>query len=135
MSENVFTERAGRFLKSDEVKSFKEAHRQAKLACGQKDSEFTRSEFLGLDIIKKLLDLPGCVGLRVTYGERWEDENGKLTKSGQGQLKPRVLLTAVDGKGRDLPVPKRLEGGKDDENGDGEMVAGDGYTCPQHCPR
>ncbi|WP_020607156.1 hypothetical protein [Spirosoma spitsbergense] len=132
MNDSIFNENAGRFLTAKETKSLKETYRNCKLACGEKEEEYTRSEFFGLDRVNQLLKQPGCVGVRVHYANRWEDEDGKPAEVGKGQFKPRVLLTGVDAKGRDLGAQSGMGGLKDD--GDpGEMVVGDGWTCPKQC--
>ena len=130
MNDSIFNENAGRFLSAKETQSLKETYRNCKLACGEKEAEYTRSEFFGLDRVKQLLKQPGCVGVRVHYANRWEDEEGKPTKVGEGQFKPRVLLTGVDARGRDLGAQSSMGGLKDD--GD-NMVVGDGWTCPKQC--
>ena len=132
MTDSVFNENAGRFLNTRETQSLKDAHRHGKLICGQKEDEYTRSEFFGLDKVAKLMKQPGCVGVRVHYANRWEDEDGKPTEMGKGQFMPRVLLTGVDAKGRDLGGQSSVGGLKDD-NETGEMVVGDGWTCPRQC--
>ena len=133
MSDTIFNENAARFLSPRETHPIKEAYNASQIACGHKEHEFTRSEFFGLAKIKQLLDQPGCVGIRVHYARRWEDDNGQPTEPGKGQLKPRALLTGVDGRGRDLPVHS---GGLKDDGGDGNdgaLTVGDGRPCPQYC--
>lgn len=132
MNDTIFNDNVGRFLSARETKAMKEAHRNCKVACGLKEEEYTRSEFFGLANVTQLLKQPGCVGIRVHYANRWEDDNGKPTKTGQGQFKSRVLLTGVDARGRDLPEHTGAGGLKDDDEG-GEMVVGDGWTCPKQC--
>ena len=132
MNDSIFNENAGRFLTTKETHTLKETYRNCKLACGEKEAEYTRSEFFGLDRVKELLRQPGCVGIRVHYANRWEDEDGKPTNVGEGQFKPRVLLTGVDVKGRDLSARPNRGGLKDDDDS-GELVVGDGWTCPKQC--
>ncbi|GAB3952183.1 hypothetical protein GCM10028805_33700 [Spirosoma harenae] len=132
MSDNVFNENAGRFLRSRESRAMKEAYRNAKLACGQKEEEYTRSEFFGIAKINQLLKQKGCVGIRVHYANRWEDDNERPTEVGKGQLKARVLLTGVDVRGRDLPSSVS-DGGLKDDGGNEDMTLGEGWTCPRHC--
>lgn len=132
MDKSIFNEDAGRFLTAEETHSLKETYRNCKLACGEKEKEYTRSEFFGLDRVKQLLQQPGCVGIRVHYANRWENEDGKPTEVGEGQFKPRVLLTGVDAGGRDLGAQSDTRGLKDDGDS-GEMVVGDGWTCPKQC--
>lgn len=127
---SVFTEDAGRLLAPKEAGAMTDAYRDRKVATGLKADEYTRSEYFGINQIKHLLSLPGCVGLRVHHAKRWEDADGNPTKEGKGDLKPRVLLTAVDAKGND--IASRVAGLKDD--GDPQTV-GDGWTCPRHCGR
>ena len=115
-----------------ETHSMKETYRNCKVACGQKEDEYTRSEFFGLTKVNQLLKQPGCVGIRIHYANRWEDDNGKPTEAGHGQLKSRVLLTGVDARGRDLAV-QAGNGGLKDDGDSGEMVVGDGWTCPKQC--
>ena len=131
MSDSIFHENAGRFLNTKETQSMKEAYRSSQLARGHKEGEYTRSEFFGVNRINELLKQPGCIGIRVHYANRWEDETGKPIETGKGQLKPRALLTGVDARGRDLPLP----GGLKDDGGDGSGggTVGDGMPCPQHC--
>ncbi|MVM29345.1 hypothetical protein GO755_04815 [Spirosoma sp. HMF4905] len=134
MSDSIFNENAGRFLSTKENLSMKEAYRASKLACGHKENDYTRSEFFGLNRITELLKQPGCVGIRVHYANRWEDEDGKPTEPGRGKLNSRALLTGVDSSGRDL-LAYAGHGGLKDDAGDGNNsgAVGDGYTCPQHC--
>jgi hypothetical protein len=130
---SVFTRNAGRFLNKQETASLTGSYRQRKLAAGLSADEFTRSEFFGLDQVMHLLSQPGCVGLRVHHAKRWEDENGKPTQEGNGQLKPRVLLTGVDAAGRDMPIASDKRGLKDMPGDNGGETLGEGHTCPQHC--
>lgn len=132
MSDSIFNEKAGRFLTAKETQSLKDIHRHGKLVSGQKEDEYTRSEFFGLDKVMQLMKQSGCVGVRVHYASRWEDEDGKPTETGKGQFKPRVLLTGVDARGRDLGAQPGMGGLKDDSDS-GEMVVGDGWTCPKQC--
>ncbi len=132
---NVFTENAGRFLDQQETQTMTGAYRERKLAAGLTEDDYVRSEFFGITQVQRLLDQPGCVGLRVHHAKRWEDENGNPTESGIGQLKPRVLLTGVDKSGRDMPISTDYQGLKDMAAVDSSRALGEGYTCPQHCGR
>ncbi|WP_080237240.1 hypothetical protein [Spirosoma rigui] len=130
---SVFTKNAGRFLNKQETESLTGSYRQRKLEVGLSANEFTRSEFFGLDHVMHLLSQPGCVGLRVHHAKRWEDEDGKPTQEGKGQLKPRVLLTGVDAAGRDMPIKSDKKGLKDMPGDDESETLGDGLPCPRHC--
>ncbi|MCK8492328.1 hypothetical protein M0L20_10745 [Spirosoma sp. RP8] len=126
-----FSENAGRFLNSSETKSMKEAYRDRKLAVGLSTDDYVRSEYFGINQIKELLNHPDCVGLRVHHAKRWEDTDGNPTEVGVGQLKPRVLLTAVNAKGKNIGVNSGSAGLKDmNQNA---ATLGDGLPCPRHC--
>lgn len=131
---NVFTENAGRFLDSKETASLTGSYRERKLAVGLPADEFTRSEYFGMNQVMQLLSQPGCIGLRIHHAKRWEDADGNPTEEGNGQLKPRVLLTGVDASGHDMPIHVDKAGLKDEGNGKLQAV-GDGYICPRHCPK
>lgn len=132
---SIFTKDAGRMLDPKETQAMTGAYRERKVEVGLRSDEYVRSEFFGLDQIQQLLKQDGCVGLRIHHAKRWEDADGNPTAPGKGQLKPRVLLTGVDAKGKDMPIYSDQSGMKDMLGRVGGMRAlGDGYTCPQHCP-
>lgn len=131
---NVFTENAGRFLDPQEANSMTGAYRTRKAAAGISEDDCVRSEYFGINQVMQLLGQTGCIGLRIHHAKRWEDADGNPTEEGKGQLKPRVLLTGVDSAGKDMPDMLAKSGLKDDGDGDAQTV-GDGYTCPQHCPK
>ncbi|GAB3708284.1 hypothetical protein GCM10027592_43240 [Spirosoma flavus] len=129
----VFNENAGEFISVRKAQAQKDTYYNARLAGGLKQEEVTRSEFFGLDNIKQLLNQKGCVGLRIHYANRWEDENGREVSPTEGKFKPRILITSVDSRGRDLPA-NAASGGLKDDDGEGEtMVLADGPVCPRHC--
>ncbi|MBD2754534.1 hypothetical protein [Spirosoma validum] len=131
---SVFTKDAGRILDPKETQAMTGAYRERKLNVGLRPTEYVRSEFFGIDQVQNLLNQPGCVGLRVHHAKRWEDKKGNPTSEGEGQLKPRVLLTAVDAKGNNLPIYSDNAGMKDMPVRTGGMMAlADGPVCPPHC--
>ena len=130
----VFTENAGRFLTANETKAMTDSYRDQKLAVGLSVDDYVRSEYFGINQINELLGKPGCVGLRIHHAKRWEDADGNPKKKGTGQLKPRVLLTAVDARGQDIATKQDNRSLKDMARDGGGDTVGDGYTCPQHCP-
>ena len=134
---NVFTKDAGRILEPTETQAMTGAYRKRKVEeAGLKADEFIRSEFFGLNQVQQLLNQEGCVGLRIHHAKRWEDADGNPTTEEKGQLIPRVLLTGVDEKGKDLPISADKSGMKDMAVDTGGMRAmGEGFTCPQHCPK
>ncbi|GAB3897132.1 hypothetical protein GCM10028825_44200 [Spirosoma agri] len=110
------------------------SYRDQKLAVGLSANDYVRSEYFGINQINELLNKEGCVGLRIHHAKRWEDAEGNPTKEGTGQLKPRVLLTAVDARGQDIVTKQDNRSLKDMSVNRGDDTLGDGYTCPQHCP-
>jgi len=130
---SIFTKDAGRILNPQETKTLTGTYRERKIEAGLNPDEYVRSEFFGLNQIQHLINQEGCVGLRIHHAKRWEDANGKPTEPGKGQLIPRVLLTGVDAKGKDLPIYSDNAGMKDMPGEGGGGSVGDGHTCPQHC--
>ena len=131
---SVFTKDAGRILDPKETQEMVGAYRKRKIDVGLKPTEYVRSEFFGLDQVQNLLNQEGCVGLRIHHAKRWEDAKGNPTSEGKGQLKPRVMLTAVDAKGNNLPIHADKAGMKDMPGKAGSMMAlADGPVCPPHC--
>ncbi|WP_420148899.1 hypothetical protein [Spirosoma sp.] len=131
---SIFTKDAGRILDIQETEAMKGAYRKRKVEVGLKADEYVQSEFFGIEQVQRLLNLPGCVGLRIHQAKRWEDANGRPSEAGEGQLIPRVLLTGVDAKGKDIPILDDKSGLKDMPAGAGSMRAlGDGPVCPPHC--
>ena len=108
------------------------AYRERKVAVGISESDYVRSEYFGINQVMQLLSQPDCIGLRVHHAKRWEDADGNPTGPGEGQLKPRVLLTGVNAEGKDMPIASDQAGLKDDGDGDAQTV-GDGLPCPRHC--
>ena len=130
---SVFTKNAGRILDPHETRAMTGTYRERKLEVGLTDGDYVRSEYFGINQVQHLLSQPGCVGLRIHHAKRWEDADGKPTEPGNGQLKPRVLLTGVGEDGKDMPIYDDKTGSKDmPAGGDGRSL-GVGRPCPQDC--
>lgn len=128
----TFPKNAGRILSVQETADWKKAYSDDQEKNGHKD--FVRSEFFGIDHIRPLLSLPGCVGIRVYHARQWEDDHGRPTAAGKGIFKKRVLLTPVDENGKNIPIPVTTGGLKDQPSGGGNGGSvGDGRPCPQFC--
>ena len=110
---SVFTKDAGRILDPNETQAMTSAYQNRKLEVGLAKDEYVRSEYFGINQVQYLLNQPGCIGLRIHHAKRWEDADGKPTEPGNGQLIPRVLLTGVNAKGRDMPLYADKTGMKD----------------------
>jgi hypothetical protein len=75
-----------------------------------------KAHFFGKDNILKLLDLEGCMGVRIYYSE---DENG--------DLKP--LMVATNSEMQDiLPTDNKSI------SEDGPMILDESMPCPPYCP-
>ena len=118
----------GRFLSATDARSRTDRFKKHKLEQGLKADTFTRSEFFGINRIKKLMDHKDCVGVRVYYGKTYEDQDENLVPEGKGELKSRMVLVGVRADGSDIfDDPTGLKDPGDDD------TLGDGWTCPRHC--
>ena len=76
------------------------------------------SETFDRSAIDRLLNLEGCVGIRIYNGL---DEEFKL----------HSIIVGVNDKGEDLVIPGTTEGADTEEGG---LVVEDGVRCPPTCP-
>ncbi|MEM7110077.1 MAG: hypothetical protein AAF519_17750, partial [Bacteroidota bacterium] len=74
-----------------------------------------KAQFFGCENIQKILDEPGCMGIRVYYGID-DDGNPKL-----------MLVGAKSDQNNILPKSE----GKDGDDG---VILDDGKDCPTFCP-
>ena len=74
-----------------------------------------KAQFFGCENIQKILDEPGCMGIRVYYGID-DDGNPKLMLVG-AKRDQNNLLPSSDGKGGEIG-----------------MILDDGSACRTHCP-
>jgi hypothetical protein len=88
----------------DWVKKYKNKH---------KDS--THSILYDAGIIQDLLNIPGCVSVRIHYAENGKDED-------------RLILVAVDASGNAILPPS------DTSVTDAAFIVDDGQACPPTCP-
>ena len=76
--------------------------------------------FYGEEIIKKILDQPGSVGMRIYFSE---NDEGKV----------QLVLVGADEDGQDI-LPQESSSAKSTLLKDSGGVAGDnGYPCPPYC--
>lgn len=111
--QDIFHEKAGRFVTHDTAKKYQDKYLKKKSDTGDKDP--VRSQFFGIEHIKKLISRPGCTGIKIYYGA---DDNDA----------PGLVLVAADKAGKNHE--RNLSGLKDPD--DGDYVA-DGPICPVHC--
>lgn len=80
------------------------------------NSTGVQAHYFGNEIIKELLDRPGCVGIRMYYAI---DDEGER----------KLLLIGVDGKGENM-MPSA-----DGRSADGDDPIVDfSFPCPSYCP-
>jgi hypothetical protein len=123
----MFTGNEGRFLKAGEAKKLRQTYREKKTNLA--DSECVTAEFFGANKLKRLLDQPGCVGIRIYHAKREEEINGKA------HLIPRLVLIGVDANGKDIRMQgvNRQIGLKDTTEEDNGDELADGPVCPPAC--
>jgi hypothetical protein len=109
MATYIFDGKAGRPIDLATAKKW-----VAKYRASLKDPNDIRAHFFGSEIIKKILNEPGCVGIRIYYA---------LDDSGKKQL----LLVGTDATGGNL-----LPSTNTDSNGN--TIADESGTCPPDCP-
>lgn len=125
---NKFHGDVGRLLSGRDAIDRTDLFKKYKHEKGFKPDTFTRAEFFGINRINKLLGRSDCVGIRIYYGKRFEDQDENPVYEGKGDLKPRMVIVGVRADGTDIfDDPTGLKG-----DGDGDAL-GDGHTCPKHC--
>ena len=79
-----------------------------------------KAHFFGADRIKKLLNEPGAVGIRIYYALNEEGEK-------------KLLLVGTDKDGRDL-LPKSGVQGSAAPEGEDDEIMDEALPCPPYCP-
>lgn len=122
------TSGAGRFISQQEADEFKGAYQQRKKQQQIPEEDTIRSEFFGSENLQKILDQPGCVGIRIYHAKRREKVNGNE------HLLPRVVLVGIDKNGDEiLELAAPAETGMKDMPGAGSGQLADGPLCPPEC--
>lgn len=110
-----FDPRAGRRMKLKDAAHWTRQYREARQQTGD---QLTRAHYFGKDFLLRLLNEPGCAGLRIYQA---------IDYHGIG----RVVLVGVDEKGQDL-LPRKEENGKmlpEESDSVGETPV----KCPDDC--
>ncbi|GAB3917035.1 hypothetical protein [Larkinella terrae] len=119
---------AGRFISNEEANQFKGAYEDRKKKQLIPEQDTVRSEFFGSNNLQKILDQPGCVGIRVYHAKRREKVNGTE------HLVPRVVLVGVDKNGDEiLTLTEPVEAGMKDMPAGRDGQLADGPLCPPEC--
>lgn len=86
------------------------------------DHHVTKAHFFGKDIIQKMLNQPGCMGIRIYYA---------IDDKGQKQL----ILVGADEKGNNMwPSKSPKAKGKKLMDGGGNITTDQSSPCPPNCP-
>jgi hypothetical protein len=80
-----------------------------------KNPNSTHSILFDASIIQALLDIPGCVSIRIHFAENNNNTN-------------RLILVAVDANGNAILPPS------DTSTTDSAFIVDDGIACPPNCP-
>lgn len=120
--------RAGRFFTKKQIEKFS----------GNFKGE-RKAEFFSKDLLLQLLDIEGCDGLRIYYGEAPENEKGQIEDGTDCKSQPRLFIVPVtvevdddnNAKSRDRVFTLRVDKGKD--GGDEFGGIGEGKPCPTFC--
>lgn len=102
-----FNRQVGKFIDKTKSEKLKANWKKTKIS--------SESSFVGSDIINKLLNTPGSVGLRIYYGM---DEEGNM----------QPIFFASDENGRPI---KTSASASDEEFGGADAT----MVCPPYCPR
>jgi hypothetical protein len=108
-----FNKKVGKIIDRAREKKLAENWRKTKIV--------TQSSFVGADILLKLLQRPGAVGLRIQYGM---DDDGNM----------HPVFFACDAGGRIInTVSERVSSLLDPEDGESDG-ADASLPCPPYCP-
>lgn len=138
MDAKKFTGKEGQLISAEQALDIIKPHLGREREILGRGDNFVKAEFFGLHTFKDLINLyeESCVGFRVYYGVKDEEdnsENEKLSAGRRGEKKPtaRLVIVPVDAYGHDLTKTARL-GGIKDMAAEKEAMVG-GPVCPRHC--
>ncbi|CAG5070987.1 hypothetical protein DYBT9623_03308 [Dyadobacter sp. CECT 9623] len=138
MDAKKFTGREGQLISAEQALEIINPHLDRERDILGRGDNFVKAEFFGLHTFKDLISLyeESCVGFRVYYGVRDEEDNSideKFVASRRNEIKPtpRLVIVPVDARGNDLTKTARL-GGMKDMAAEKEAMVG-GPVCPRHC--
>ncbi|KAA0991435.1 hypothetical protein [Dyadobacter aurulentus] len=138
MDAKKFTGKEGQLISAEQALDIIKPHLGREREILGRGDNFVKAEFFGLHTFKDLINLyeESCVGFRVYYGVKDEEdnsENEKVTAGRRVEKKPtpRLVIVPVDAYGNDLTKTARL-GGMKDMAAEKEAMVG-GPVCPRHC--
>ncbi len=133
MDSKRFTGREGRLISASEAQELTIPHQKRERYFTDKGENYVKAEFFGIHTFNELIKLHGdnCVGFRVYYGLRDEEEDDDTKTKKAKKPTPRLVLVPVDAEGKDIIRTAQLGGLKDMPTG-GEAMTG-GPLCPRQC--
>jgi hypothetical protein len=136
MDVKKFTGKEGQLISAEQAMELTRPHLGKERDILSRGENFVKAEFFGIHTFNELIKIHGdnCVGFRVYYGVRDEDDNSANERANvRAEKKPtaRLVIVPVDPYGNDLTKSAQLRGLKD-MPADKEVMVG-GPICPRHC--
>ncbi|KQS31460.1 hypothetical protein [Dyadobacter sp. Leaf189] len=138
MDVKKFTGKEGQLISAERALELTKPHLSREREIVGRGENFVKAEFFGIHTFNELIGLHGdnCVGFRVYYGVRDEDDNAldeQLLVRGNGAKKStaRLVIVPVGADGRDLTKSMHA-GGLKDMAAEKEVMVG-GPICPRQC--
>jgi hypothetical protein len=131
MESKRFTGREGQLISALAAQELTIPHQKRERDFTARGENYVKAEFFGIHTFNELIRLHGdsCVGFRIYYGLRDEEDENDLQKSKRPT--PRLVLVPVDADGKDIIRTAQLGGLKDMPAQDEAMTGGP--LCPRHC--
>jgi hypothetical protein len=133
MDSKKFTGREGQLISAAAAQELTSPHQKRERDFTARGENYVKAEFFGIHTFNELIKLHGdnCVGFRVYYGLRDEEEEDDTKKVRSKKPTPRLVLVPVDANGSDI-IRTAQTGGLKDMPAQGEAMTG-GPLCPRHC--
>ncbi|WP_353717681.1 hypothetical protein [Dyadobacter sp. 676] len=133
MDTRKFTGREGRLISASEARELTTPHQKREHDFKARGENYVKAEFFGIHTFNDLIKLHGenCVGFRVYYGLRDEEEEDDTKTTKSKKPTPRLVLVPVDEDGNDIMRTVQAGGLKDMPVQDGAMTGGP--LCPRQC--
>lgn len=133
METKRFTGQEGRLISVLEAQELTQPHQKRERDFTARGENYVKAEFFGLQTFNDLIKLHGenCVGFRVYYGLRDEEEDDDSKTERSKRPTPRLVLVPVDEDGHDIMRSAQAGGLKDMPVSGGAMTGGP--LCPRQC--
>ncbi len=133
MDSKRFTGREGRLISASEALELTTPHQKRERDFTARGENYVKAEFFGLHTFNDLIKMHGdsCVGFRVYYGLRDEEEDNDSKAQKSKKPTARLVLVPVDADGNDI-MRSAQAGGLKDMPVQGDAMTG-GPLCPRQC--